>query len=400
MSEFSSHYDVIIAGGGPSGASAAYFLTRAGKRVLLLEKATLPRYKACGGGVSLEYLQSQFPFDFQPVIDRFATHFQYHFNGLEVPVRCRPNAMALVRREALDQLLMQQSGADVICGEAVRHVHQQAEGITVETSQGRQFSADWLIGADGANSIVRHEAGFATHHKIIHAVEAEVTPEPEVMQRFASGPVFIFDKMRYGYLWIFPKASQLSVGAAGFNPKPGYLSALLKKVMQGYDINLTGVQLHAHPLPVYIRHTPVVARKVLLVGDAAGLIDPFSGEGIRLAIKSGRIAAEAILAEDGSLYQTRIQREIGFDRLASWWVSQFFYPLRFLCLLFGAPNPFTTDLVMDLLADRTNTLKLMALAIATLPAFLAIEIAGMFVGLFGGKQKRIRFLSSMYPYSQ
>ena len=62
--------------------------------------------------------------------------------------------------------------------------------------------------------------------------------------------------------------------------------------------------------------------------------------------------------------------------------------------------PGEREMLLDLLADRTNTLKLMALAIATLPAFLAIEIAGMFVGLFGGKQKRIRFLSSVYPYSQ
>ncbi|MEN6435668.1 MAG: hypothetical protein ABFD58_07630, partial [Anaerolineaceae bacterium] len=134
------------------------------------------------------------------------------------------------------------------------------------------------------------------------------------------------------------------------------------------------------------------------MGDAAGLADPFSGEGIRIAIKSGRIAAEAILQENASLYQKRIRKEIGRNGLFSFWVSQFFYRLRFLCLLFGTPNPFNTDQILDLISDRTNTATLLIIAIASLPAFFIIEIVGLLIRLIAGEEKSVPFLDNLYPY--
>ena len=108
METGSVDYDVIIAGGGPAGASAAFFLSQAGKSVLVLERSSMPRYKACGGGVSLEFLHSQFPFDFDPVIDRTASQFEYHFNRIELPVRCRPGSAVFVQRDRFDAFLLQQ----------------------------------------------------------------------------------------------------------------------------------------------------------------------------------------------------------------------------------------------------------------------------------------------------
>jgi len=397
MATYPVDYDVIIAGGGPAGASAAYFLTRGGKRVLVLEKANPLRYKACGGGVSLEFLRSQFPFDFNPVIDRTASQFEYHFNGIEMPVRCRPGSAVFVQRPKFDQLLLQHCGAQVCPGEGVRDLVVQSDRVEVETSTGRKISANWLIGADGANSIVRKKAGFAPHRVVLRAIEAEVFPGPGIMQRFANGPLFIFESKGYGYAWVFPKADHLSVGTAGIKPAPGELQETLERIMKQYDINLDGMQLHAHPLPVYDRHHPVAEGRVLLAGDAAGLADSFSGEGIRIAIQSGRIAAESILRGGSAAYQDRIQRDIGRSRLQSRFVAAIFYRLRFLCLLFGAPNPYTTDLVLDLLAGRISTLALMFFAVATLQVFALIELAGLVVGLFGGDKKRQKFLGSIYP---
>ena len=397
METGSFDYEVIIAGGGPAGASAAFFLSQAGKSVLVLERSSMPRYKACGGGVSLEFLRSQFPFDFGPVIDRTASQFEYHFNGIELPVRCRPGSAVFVQRDRFDAFLLQQCGAEVSLGEAVRNVTIHADGVEIETSRGRRVKAAWLIGADGVNSIVRKKAGFTPHRVMLHAVEAEVFPSPGILQRFAGGPLFIFEGKGFGYTWIFPKVNHLSVGTAGIQPVPGELRERLARIMKSYGIALDGVQLHAHPLPVYTRHQPVAAGRVLLAGDAAGLGDPFSGEGIRIAIQSGRIAAECILGGGTSAYQGRIQREIGRKRLKSRVAATGFYHLRFLCLLFGAPNPFTTDLVLDLLAGRISTLRLVFLAVVSLPAFALIELAGLVVGLFGGEKKRQKFLGSIYP---
>ena len=108
METSSFDYDVIIAGGGPAGASAAFFLSQAGKSVLVLERSSMLRYKAYGGGVSLDFLHSQFPFDFGLVIDRTASQFEYHFNGIELPVRCRPGSAVFVQRDRFDAFLLQQ----------------------------------------------------------------------------------------------------------------------------------------------------------------------------------------------------------------------------------------------------------------------------------------------------
>ena len=358
----------------------------------------MPRYKACGGGVSLEFLRSQFPFDFSPVIDRTASQFEYHFNGIEMPVRCRPGSAVFVQRDRFDAFLLQQCGAEVSLEETVSDVIIHADEVEVETSRGRRIKAAWLIGADGANSIVRKKAGFAPHRVMLQAVEAEVFPSPGILRRFTSGPLFIFKGKGFGYAWVFPKANHLSVGTAGIHPAPGELRERLIGIMNPYGISLDRVQLHAHPLPVYTRRQPVAAGRVLLAGDAAGLVDPFSGEGIRIAIQSGRIAAECILAGGAAAYQGRIRREIGRKCLKSRVAAAGFYRFRFLCLLFGAPNPFTTDLVLDLLAGRISTMGLVFFAVATLPTFAVIEGLGLAVGLFGGEKKRQKFLDAIYSF--
>ena len=105
-------YDVIIAGGGPAGATAAFFLGQAGQHVLLLEKDPLPRYKTCGGAVSLRVLQ-QFPFSFEPVIQSKVRALSYALGNRFLTMPLRDPSLCMVMRSEFDAYLLQHVDADV-----------------------------------------------------------------------------------------------------------------------------------------------------------------------------------------------------------------------------------------------------------------------------------------------
>ncbi|HEX9011873.1 MAG TPA: FAD-dependent oxidoreductase, partial [Anaerolineaceae bacterium] len=226
-------YDVIIVGSGPAGATAAYRLGQAGCRVVVVEKQKLPRYKPCGGGLSLDFLEQQFPFSFSPAIDMHVHKVYYQFLGLEINLPVRDRAMAMVMRDRFDQHILAQASCEVREGTGVRQVWQEPDRVVVEADNGEKISGRYLIGADGANSVVAHALG-ARRKRSIPAIEIEALVPDSVYRRYAGGPYFIFDgQPRYGYLWVFPKTSCLSVGIAGLHPKRGQLQAELQKVMAG-----------------------------------------------------------------------------------------------------------------------------------------------------------------------
>ena len=390
-------YDVIIVGAGPAGGTAAYFLGEAGKRVLVLEKETLPRYKTCGGGLSRQFLQEQFPFSFDPIMQTQVDSITWALKGVVFTIPVCQGAIGMVMRDQLDSFILSHARVEVQQGKAIRSVVELEDRVTVETQDGEQFSARYLIGADGANSIVARSLGLRKRRTLAAAIEVEAPVSAEIMRRYGHQPVFIFGEMHWGYLWIFPKADHLSVGIAGLHPKPGELQAKLRKVMARYGISIEGVPLHGHPVPVYIHAEKISTRRCLLAGDAAGLVDPLTGEGIRFGIKSGRLAAEAILNERVDAYGGEVRRKISFDHSMTVWVGRFFYTFQWLCTLLGAPNPFTASAVVDLLSDRLSTAGFMLVAIVTLPIFLLTEITAGIAGLFGGPKTASRIRAAVYP---
>lgn len=391
-------YDVIIAGGGPGGSAAAYFLGLAGWKVLVLEKQTLPRYKACGGGIALPFLEETFPnISFEPVIERRVSSLQFHYLGMKVNVPCKENILTFVMRDRFDEYLLSQARCEVHQGEAVRHVHENQDEVWVETSQGNSYHARYLIGADGATSVVRRESGLAYRRKVAGAIEVEVpVPEP-ILQRYANGPVFIFSGPRFGYMWIFPKGDHLSVGVAAIGVNGSNLKKSLVKKMNSLGINLGDAPLHGHPIPLYSRKAALITRRVLLVGDAAGLIDPFSGEGIRPAIKSGQLAAIALLNGQPENYPRLVWENLGLDHAISWWVISFFFALKELCLVFGAPNPYTTQAILDLVAGRGSSIEVFGWSLVTLPFHWMLGGTADLLHVFAGRKMANRFRSTVYP---
>ena len=390
-------YDVIVVGGGPAGSSAAYFLGRAGKRVLILEKERLPRYKTCGGGLSVRFLREQFPFSFDPIIKNQASRVSYVYRGREMAIPLAPGAIGMVMREDLDEYLLARTQAEILQEAVVCAITELSDRVQVEIQDGRSFTASYVIGADGANSVVAHAIGLRKRRTLAAAIEAEAPVSPEVMQRLGDQVIFIFGEIHYGYLWIFPKADHLTVGIGALRPKRGELQRTLKRVMARYGIDLENAQLRGHPIPIYTRREPVSSARTLLVGDAAGLADPLSGEGIRFAIKSGKLAAEAILEGGSQQYPRRLQRAIGANHMLTTLLSLAFYHALGPLLFLGAPNPFSTQAVVEMLSDRMSAVGFIAVGIWTFPVFVITELAARFFAKLGLARLSAGLRARVYP---
>jgi flavin-dependent dehydrogenase len=133
--------DVIIVGAGPAGAAAAYFLSEAGLKVVVLEKAPLPRYKACGGGLSAQMLEKYFPFSFRPVFEVQAKSISYALSSHFVTVPVPQSSMRLVMRDRFDAFILSHASAEVRSDALVTRVQETETGVKVETADGRLYGA-------------------------------------------------------------------------------------------------------------------------------------------------------------------------------------------------------------------------------------------------------------------
>jgi flavin-dependent dehydrogenase len=207
------------------------------------------------------------------------------------------------------------------------------------------------------------------------AIEVEAPAPPEAMRVFGDTFCFIFGEVPFGYLWIFPKADHLSVGIGALHPRPGELQTVLRRVMSRYGVSLEGVPLHGHPIPIYSRRERLSTPRALLVGDAAGLADPVTGEGIRLAMKSGRLAATTIEAGRLEAYDGEAYRQIGRSHALGSVLAWLFYSFPGLWFSIGAANPLISQVFAEMLADRAGYIDTAVTVFGSTPLYLTLEAA-------------------------
>jgi geranylgeranyl reductase family protein len=340
-------FDAVVVGAGPAGASAARTLADGGARVLVLERAPVPRAKVCGGGVLRRALDHAPPDAVVPA-DRIVHAAELHVSGVRrshVVERDDP-LVFLTMRERFDAGLLagaERAGAEVWAGCAFLGLDDSSDRVVVRSARGA-VRAHWVVGADGALGTVARAAGWPTPVRGAAALEWEVPADAETIERFGRSVRFDLGRPPHGYAWVFPKRTHLSVGALTMRRESAHLPRVLGDYLAALGIPTPhGVRPRGFPIPCFGRRGGAARGSVLLAGDAAGLADPVTAEGISPAVRSGRLAAAAILAGDGdrrvvaAAYGRTLDREIRREMRAARRLAPWLYGAeRLRALVFGA----------------------------------------------------------------
>lgn len=345
-----TRYDVLVVGAGCAGAAAAYFLTQEGARVLVLEAEPLPRYKACGGALP-RAAERLLPFPLDEVIEDRVRQVTYLYRGREVSVPLPGEPVGMVMRDRLDAHILAQSHADVWDGAAVEAVEETPTGITARIHGGRKAHGAFLVGADGANSVVRRNCFPEFRPRMSGALEAEVPPG-KGMEGWRSKALLILNPVPWAYAWVFPKREHLSVGIGAFRLGRRALRQQLREQMEGLGLQAGSVK--GHPLPLYTATPRLHTPRTLLLGDAAALVDPFFGEGMRYAIWSARVAARGIITGRVAQYTRTIRQVMDREMAAARFLAHIFYRWTGACFRMGVVDPLATQAFSELL-DGTRT---------------------------------------------
>ncbi|MFE6775007.1 geranylgeranyl reductase family protein [Streptomyces sp. NPDC057702] len=296
-----SVWDVVVVGAGPAGASAAHAAASAGRRVLLLEKAELPRYKTCGGGIigpSREALPPGFE---MPLRDRVHA-VTFSLNGkLSRTRRSKQMLFGLINRPEFDAALVDTAtaaGATLRTGVTVSRVEQHGPSVpdrrtvAVVLTDGETVLARAVVGADGSASRIAGHVGVKVE-QVDLGLEAEIPVPPTVAEDWAGRVQIDWGPIPGSYGWVFPKGDTLTVGVISARGEgtetKRYLQDFIARLgLSGFEPSISS----GHLTRCRSDDSPLSRGRVLVCGDAAGLLEPWTREGISFALRSGRLAGE------------------------------------------------------------------------------------------------------------
>jgi len=290
-------YDAIVIGAGPAGTTAARQCALKGLDTILIEKKEFPRYKPCAGGVSqwaLSNLDCEVP---EEIIERELFGGRLFFKGSSVEARKPHRVGIIVSRRAFDDFLLQrarQAGAKVCLPTEARDFRTKPDSVEIATNKGL-FRGQCIVIAEGAmGGLARTIRGpYGQNGRAVAVVTEVESSEDEIVQRTQGQIQIYFDVAHRGYGWIFPHKGYYSIGIGGISGRATNPVDVLKAFLRRHGFGRSQ-RLRGHFLPVGGIRRKVVGHRTILVGDAAGFVDSFTGEGIGYAILSGRLAAETI----------------------------------------------------------------------------------------------------------
>jgi geranylgeranyl reductase family protein len=313
-------YDVIVVGAGPAGSTAAYRLASAGADVVLLDRARFPRDKPCGGGVTGRAARL-IPFSIDPVVEHVVTH---------ADLRLRYGKTYMTQRRRLDQYLAERAadaGARFRDGVRVTEIESGGEGVAV-TAGGERFEAQALVGADGVNGITARTLSLGGNTAVGVALEGNLPHEKIDAKRYDGRVALELGIVPGGYGWVFPKGDHVNLGVGGWGSEGPRLREHLRRLCAEHGARLEDLEeVRGYRLPLRSPKATLARGRALLVGDAAGLIDPVSGDGMYEGFLSSKLASEAVLdllaGREGALdpYGPRLAGELATHLWASWGVK-------------------------------------------------------------------------------
>nr|MDT0657742.1 geranylgeranyl reductase family protein [Micromonospora sp. DSM 115978] len=307
--------DVVVVGAGPAGLSAAHAAAQAGARTLVLERAEHPRYKTCGGGLigtSVAALAGRIEIPAEDHVDRITVTR----DGRREFTRGRRDRplLAMVRREGFDDRLRaaaEAAGARVDQRVTVRAIDQDPDRVRLRLADGSVLAARVVIGAEGSSAPSSRHVGV-TYDQVDLGLELEV-PVPEPVARHWRGRVLLdWGPIPGSYGWVFPKGGSLTVGVIASrgcgDQTRDYLRAFVRRL--GLD-GLPPAHDSGHLTRCRRADSPLRRGRVLVAGDAAGLLEPLTREGISYALRSGALAGAAAASGDLAGYPAAVERELG-----------------------------------------------------------------------------------------
>ena len=297
-------FDVIVIGAGPAGSMAAKECAKQGLITCLIEKHKIPRSKPCGGGITLKAIRlidHKIP---KSLIECYIKGFRVISPSLD-SVEFHSNKIVGIStsREKFDAFLTAlatNEGCQLIDSDQVTKISVLRNKVRCTLQSGRSIEGRIIIGADGTKGITARQTGIRekwNKERVGLCLETTIPLDEGRMKRINSDTFEMYSKNPLAYSWVLPKRSSISVGIGGvladlYRPKM-LLVNFCKTISKLKKITIPKSQFHAHLAPVGGFKRKIVADRVMLIGDAAGFIDPITGEGVYYAIKSGLLAAMA-----------------------------------------------------------------------------------------------------------